>query len=311
MRVFLAGATGAIGRQLVPLLLAAGHEVTGTTRSPSRAEALLAAGAEAAILDALDADALDAAVRRARPDAVIHQLTALPPRIDPRRIERDFAATNRLREEATPVLVQTAHAVGARVIAQSAASLYAPGPPGTVHVEDDPLIDPQDAPKPFQRTAQAVGEHERHVLAADGIVLRYGYLYGPGSTISVEGALAREVSRRRLPLVEDGAGVWSFVHVHDAAGAALAALAHTGPAVYNIVDDEPAATAQWLPALAAALDAPAPLRIPALAARIAAGSHSVETMTRAQGAANARARRELEWKPRYPSWRKGFASAVA
>lgn len=309
MRVFLAGATGAIGRRLVPLLRAAGHEVTGMTRSPEKVDALRASGCDAVVADALDEEAVTTAVAEARPDAVIHQLTALPQRIDPRTIQRDFVLNDRLRSEATGMLVRAAEAAGAsRIVAQSIAFAYAPGAPGTVHDEDDPLY--LDSPEPFRRSVLAVAELERAVTEAGGVVLRYGYFYGPGSALSREGSVAKDLARRRMPVVGSGAGVWSLVHVDDAARATLAALEHSGPGIYNVVDDEPAPVAQWLPALAAALGAPRPMRVPAWLARPLAGSYGVQVMTRAQGASNARARRELGWAPEHRSWREGFSAGL-
>jgi nucleoside-diphosphate-sugar epimerase len=309
MRILLAGATGAIGRPLVPLLLEQGHQVTAATRTPRKTADLRAAGTEPVVLDALDGASVRAAVTAARPDVVIHQLTAIPARLDPRKIERDFALTNRLRSEGTRLLVDAAQATGARVIAQSVAFIYAPGPPGTVHIEQDPLIG-ERASKPFRRTAAATEELEQTVLAAAGTVLRYGYFYGPGSAIARDGAIVGEVSRRRLPIVGGGGGVWSFIHLQDAAHATVAALDHPGPAAFNIVDDEPAQVAQWLPALAQAVGAAPPRRVPALLARPVAGSYGVAVMTSAQGASNALAKRELGWQPRYPSWREGFRTGL-
>ncbi len=309
MRVFLAGATGVIGRRLVPLLLADGHQVTGMTRSPGKLEQLRATGAEPVLADALDAAAVSAAVGEARPDAVIHQLTALPSRIDPRRIERDFAMNDRLRGEGTRILVVAAQAAGAtRIVAQSIAFAYAPGPPGTVHREEDPLL--SDPPKSFRRSARAMQELERTVLDADGFVLRYGYFYGPGSAISPSGSMGQDVSRRRLPIVGRGRGVWSLIHVDDAARATVAALTRGRARAYNVVDDDPAPVSQWLPALAEALGAPRPLRVPALIALPVAGSYGVASMTRAQGASNELAKRELGWTPEYASWREGFRTGL-
>lgn len=311
MRVFVAGATGAIGRQLVPQLLAEGHQVTGMTRSPQRARELQASGAEAAVADALDAQAVTAAVAAAQPEVVIHQLTAIPPRLDPRRIERDFELNDRLRTEGTRHLVGAAQAAGVRrVIAQSIAFIYAPGPAGTVHVESDPLISDEQAPQSFRRTAGAVRELERSTLAANGVVLRYGFFYGPGSGIAKDGSFAEDLARRRMPIVGGGAGVWSFIHVHDAARATVAALTHEGPAIFNVVDDDPAPVAQWLPALALALGAPRPWRVPTFLARPLAGEYGVRTMTQSQGASNALAKRELDWQPRYRSWREGFQDGL-
>ncbi|HLL92540.1 MAG TPA: NAD(P)-dependent oxidoreductase [Solirubrobacteraceae bacterium] len=305
MRIFLAGATGVIGRRLVPMLLADGHQVTGMTRSPGKLEQLRALGAAPVLVDALDAPAVQAAVGEARPDAVIHQLTALPSRIDPRRIERDFELNDRLRGEGTRILVGAAQAAGAtRILAQSIAFSYAPGPPGTVHREGDPLL--SDPPKSFRRSARAMQELERAVLDAAGVVLRYGYFYGPGSAMSRSGSMGQDVSRRRLPIIGRGQGVWSLIHVDDAARATVAALTRGQTGAYNVVDDDPAPVAEWLPALAQALGAKRPRRVPALIARPIAGSYGVATMTRAQGACNELAKRELGWTPEYASWREGF-----
>jgi 2-alkyl-3-oxoalkanoate reductase len=305
MRVFLAGATGAIGQPLVRMLIAEGHQVTAMTRSPAKADALRAVGADAVVADALDPAAVASAVSDARPDAVINQLTAIPGRLDPRKIERDFALTDRLRTEGTRILIEAAQAAGAeRMIAQSIVLVYAPGPPGTVHTESDPVdVNPH---KSYRRTGGALVELERQVLGAGGQVLRYGYFYGPSSSISRTGSIGGDVSRRRLPIVGGGTGVWSFIHVEDAARATVATLANKTSGAYNIVDDEPAAVAEWIPALAHALGAPRPLRVPALLARPLAGGYGIESMTRSQGACNALAKRELRWQPSFPSWREGF-----
>jgi nucleoside-diphosphate-sugar epimerase len=307
VRLFIAGATGAIGRHLVPMLVAGGHEVTGMTRSAQRAAELESLGARGVVADALDAGAVRAAVVAAAPEVVIHQLTALPQRIDPRRIERDFELNDRLRSEGTHVLVDAAQAAGARrVVAQSIAFMYEPGPPGTLHVESDPLL--RSAPPSFARTADAVAELERTVLGADGAVLRYGYFYGPGTAISGAGSMGQDARRRRMPIVGGGRGVWSLIHIADAAGATVAAIERDARGVFNVVDDHPAEVAAWLPAFAAAIGAPKPMRVPAWIGRLAAGDYGVQAMTSAQGASNARARSELGWEPRYKSWRDGFAA---
>jgi nucleoside-diphosphate-sugar epimerase len=309
MRVFLAGATGAIGRRLVPMLLAEGHQVTGMTRSAEKAQQLRVAGAEPVVADALDGAAVEAAVREAQPEAVIHQLTALPQRIDPRKIERDFVLNDRLRSEGTRLLVDAAKAAGARrIVAQSIAFAYAPGTPGTLHRERDPLF--LDAPRSFRRSALALADLESTVLGASGIVLRYGYFYGPGTSISSGGSMAEDLGRRRLPIVGRGTGVWSFIHIDDAAQATVAALAHDGSGVYNIVDDDPAPVSEWVPGLAEAIDAPRPWRVPAPIARIVAGGYGVTVMTRGQGASNELAKRELDWRPTHASWREGFRTAL-
>jgi len=308
MRVLVAGATGAIGRALVPALLAAGHEAIAMCRSEASAEQARAAGAEVVMADALDAAAVGTAVAQARPAAVVNQLTALPKRIDPRRIERDFELNDRLRSEGSSILAGAARAAGAeKLIAQSIAFMYEPGPPGTLHGEDDPLI--REPPPAFARTADAVKTLERTTLDAGGTVLRYGYFYGPGSAVAGDGSMAGELRRRRMPVVGRGTGVWSFVHVKDAAAATVAALT-APPGVYNITDDDPAPVSEWLPALAQAVGAPRPMRVPAFIARLAAGEYGVATMTQAQGASNARAKSELGWRPAHPSWREGFATAL-
>jgi 2-alkyl-3-oxoalkanoate reductase len=310
VRVFLAGATGVIGRRLVPLLIADGHQVIGMIRSSDRAQALSATGAQPAVADALDAAAVLEAVRGARPDAVIHQLTSLPRRINPRKIKQDFLLNDRLRSEATRNLVRAAQDVKARrIVAQSIAFAYAPGPVGTVHREQDPLLAKQ-APPSFRRSAQAIADLESAVLAADGVVLRYGYFYGIGSSISASGSIGEDVARRRVPIVGGGEGVWSFIHVDDAARATVAALGNGKPGPYNIVDDDPARVSEWLPALADALGAPRPRRVPAFLARLAAGSYGVATMTQAQGASNSLAKAELGFTLSLSSWREGFRSAL-
>jgi 2-alkyl-3-oxoalkanoate reductase len=309
MRVFLAGATGVIGRRLTPLLIAEGHQVTGMTRSAEKVQELRAMGAEPVVADALDGAAVRTAVRDARPEAVIHELTSLPRRIDPRKLERDFALNDRLRSEGTRHLVEAAQAVGAgQIVAQSIAFAYAPGPPGTLHTEQDPLF--FDSPRSFKRSLHAIADLEGAVLGASGLVLRYGYFYGPGSAISRAGPMGEDVARRRLPIVGRGEGVWSFIHVDDAARATVIALTRDEPGVYNIVDDDPAPVSEWLPALAEAVGAPRPRRVPAFIARLVAGSYGVATMTRARGASNELAKRELGFTPEHPSWRDGFRDAL-
>jgi nucleoside-diphosphate-sugar epimerase len=309
VRVFIAGASGVIGSRLVPQLLAAGHEVTGMTRSPQRAAGLEREGARAVVCDALDAPALASAMRAARPETVIHQLTALPKRIDPRKMERDFALNDRLRSEGTRILVDAARAAGAQhVVAQSIAFAYAAGPPGSVRVESDPLNLLVEGP--YRRSVLALRDLEDTVTGAGGVVLRYGYFYGGTAAISRGGTMAEDLRRRRMPIVGAGEGVWSFVHVDDAAAATVSALAREGPAIYNVVDDEPARVRDWLPALATALAAPKPLKIPAWLARPLAGAYGVYAMTRSQGASNALARRELGWTPALASWREGFQTGL-
>ena len=312
MRVFVAGATGAIGRPLVRQLVEAGHEVTGTTRSESRAGLIRQDGGDPVVLDALDRDAVLSAVAEARPDAVIHQLTQIPPDLNPRRMADEFAMTNRLRTEGTHNLVDAARAAGARrVIAQSIAFIYRmDGRPDEVKTESDPLMG-DDAPQSVRGIVAAVAEMERTVLDAGGIVLRYGYFYGPGTSYAAsDGATAERVRKRGFPIVGDGGGIFPFIHVEDAAAATVAALDRGDPGVYNVVDDEPAPLREWMPVYAEAVGAKRPWRVPKLAARIAAGRMAADGATKMRGVSNAKARRELGWEPRYPSWRQGFFEAA-
>jgi nucleoside-diphosphate-sugar epimerase len=307
MRIVLAGATGAIGRRLVPLLLQAGHEVTGLARSESRLETIRAMGADALVADALDARQVEAAVGSAAPDAVVHQLTAIPATIDPRGFAEAFEATNRLRREGTRNLVAAAIAAGAtRFVAQSIAQAYEPVG-GWVKTEDDPLY--RDPPPVFRDIFGAVIELERVVLAAsplNPVVLRYGNFYGPGTRFAVEGSDAELVRQGRFPIAGGGPAHWSFIHVEDAAQATLHALADAEPGVYNVVDDEPAAVRDWLPVYAAALGAPAPP-----VAEPPRGDYGVQGMLLARGASNTKAKNGLGWAPKYASWREGFLAGLS
>jgi 2-alkyl-3-oxoalkanoate reductase len=293
----------------VPMLVAAGHEVTGSTRSDLRAEAIRAAGATAAVVDALDAGALRRAVAHASPDVVVHELTALPDRFDPRDPDV-YAATNRLRSEGTRNLIAAARAAGARrFVCQSIAFAYAPGPVPEVKHEDAPLN--LGAPPPFGEGVRVIDEMERTVLQTegfDGLVLRYGWFYGPGTYYADDGYTAREVRRRRFPIIGRGAGLFSFIHVDDAAAATVAAVERGAPGVYNIVDDEPGAMRDWLPVYARAIGAGRPLRVPLWLARMVAGPMAVAVGVQ-PGASNAKAKRELGWEPRWHSWREGFSEA--
>ena len=309
MKVFVAGASGVIGRPLVARLVAAGHEVTGMTRRQERAEGIRAAGAEAVVCDVYDAEGLEAAVVAAAPEAVVHLLTALPDRYDPKS---DYlAATNRIRIEGTGNLVAAARAAGARrMVAESIAFAYLPRG-GWVKDEEAPLAG--GAPGRFGRTFGAVAELERQVLEAEGIegvVLRYGWLYGPGTYYDHGGQQAEEVMRRRLPIVAGGDGTFSFLHVEDAAGATVAALDRAAPGIYNAVDDEPAPMREWVPAYAEALGAKPPRKVPAWLARLVAGKDAVGAATGMRGASNAKIKRELGWQPSHPSWRQGFREAL-
>ncbi len=313
MRIFLAGATGALGTQLLPMLLAAGHDVTATTRSATKAGALRDAGAEPAVLDALDRDAVVAAVTAARPDAIVHELTSLTDLSNLRDFDAAFAQTNRLRTEATDHLLAGARAAGTRrFVAQSYASWPYARTGGPVKTEDDPL-DP-DPPRDQRESLAAIRRLEALVTEApdlEGIALRYGAFYGPGTSIAPGGEQVEMIRKRRFPIVGGGDGIWSFVHIEDAAAATLAAVERGAPGIYNIVDDDPAPVRVWLPALAAAMGAPPPRRIPRWLARIAAGAAVTTMSTESRGASNAKARRELGWTPAHASWRQGFPEALA
>jgi nucleoside-diphosphate-sugar epimerase len=312
MRIFLAGATGAVGSRLVPLLVDAGHQVTGTTRSSAKTGALRAAGAEPVVVDGLDRDAIVAAIVAARPDAIVHELTGLAGMSNLRDFDSVFALTNRLRTEGTDNLLAGARAAGTRrFIAQSYAGWPYARSGGPVKTEDDRL-DPDPVPS-MSATHAAIRRLEATITGAEGIegvILRYGGLYGPGTGLAPGGEQVEMVRKRRFPVVGDGGGVWSFVHVDDAAGATLAAL-QGAPGIYNVVDDDPAPVRDWLPALAGAAGAKPPRRIPRWLARLAAGEAVATLMTESRGASNAKARRELGWRPAYPSWRDGFSAALA
>jgi nucleoside-diphosphate-sugar epimerase len=313
MRIFVAGATGAIGRRLLPLLLADGHQVTAMTRRPAKAAGLRATGADPVVADALDREAVLAAVTAARPEVVVHELTDLAAMRDFRKVDQGFAATNRLRTEGTDHLLAAARAAGARrFVAQSFAGWPFARTGGPVKTEDDPL-DP-DPPAALRPTLDAIRHLEAAVLGADGmegVVLRYGGFYGPGTSAGEGGYMLEDLRRRRFPMVGAGTGVWSFVHIDDAAAATAAAVERGAPGVYQIVDDDPAPVSEWLPALAEAAGAPPPRRVPAWLARLVAGEHAVVLMTEVRGAANAKARRELGWTPVHRSWRQGFRDDLA
>ncbi|HEX2043517.1 MAG TPA: NAD(P)-dependent oxidoreductase [Acidimicrobiales bacterium] len=312
MRVFVAGATGAIGRRLVPLLVARGHDVVAMTRRPENEEGLRAAGARPVIADALDPVSVRKAVVDARPDVVVHQLTSLSRAGSLRRFDRRFAATNELRTKGTDHLLEAAVAAGARrVVAQSYAGWPYAREGGLVKVEDDPL-DPRP-PRHMRETLAALRHLEEAVLGTEGIeglVLRYGAFYGPGTSIAEDGDLVELVRRRRFPVMGSGDGVWSFVHVDDAATATALAVEAGEPGVYNVVDDEPAPVRRWLPELAAAVGAPPPRRVPAAVGRLAAGEVGVSLMTRVRGASNVKIKERLGWSPRYASWRSGFMTGL-
>jgi nucleoside-diphosphate-sugar epimerase len=314
MKVFVAGATGALGKQLIPQLIAHGHEVTGMTRSESKRDLLAGLGATPVVADALDPDAVGQAVSEAAPDAIVHQLTALSDLSNFRNIDRAFAATNRLRREGTDHLLSAARAVSARrFVAQSFGGWPYAREGGPVKTEEDPL-DP-DPVKTISETLGAIRYLENAVLNAapiEGIALRYGGFYGPGTSIGLDpvGEQVEAVQKRRFPVVGSGDGVLSLIHIEDAATATVAALETGRPGVYNVVDDEPAPAREWLPALAEAVGAKAPRRVPRWVGRLLAGEAMTAMMTEARGASNAKAKRELGWRPRYSSWREGFVTGL-
>jgi len=313
MKVFVAGGTGAVGRRLVPLLVARGYEVAATTRSREKARTLYELGAQPVVVDALDREGVLEAVRRLEPEIVVHQLTGLAGSTDLKRFDDVFAFTNRLRTKGTDYLLEAARTVGARrLIAQSFGNWNYERTGRSVKTEADPL-DPSPPPS-MSRTLAAITYLESAVVGADaldGLALRYGNLYGPGTGTAEDGPLVEIVRRRRLPIIGDGAGVWSFVHVDDAAGATIAAIERGEPGIYNIADDEPAPANVWLPELARILGAKPPRHVPVWLGRLAAGEALVSMFTRIRGASNAKAKRELRWQPFYPSWRDGFRAGLA
>jgi nucleoside-diphosphate-sugar epimerase len=303
MRVFVTGATGALGRYLVPGLVAAGHEVTATTRTAGKVAQLRAAGAEPAVVDGLDREAVIAAVRAAAPEVIVHQMTALADMRSLRKLDEVFAATNELRTRGTDNLLAAAAAAGTRrVIAQSYAGWPNERSGGPVKSEDDPL-DSRPVPS-AARSLAAIRHVEKTVpgAAPEGVVLRYGSFYGPGASE----ILLDMVRKRRLPVIGGGAGIWSFIEITDAAAATVAAVGRGGPGVYNVVDSDPAPVAEWLPYLARVAGAKPPLRVPAWLGRLLAGELVVTQMTSVRGSSNDKARKELGWEPRYASWREGF-----
>jgi 2-alkyl-3-oxoalkanoate reductase len=319
MKVFVAGATGVLGRALVPQLVARGHEVVGMTRSASKQDLVRSLGARPVVADALDPDAVAQAVASAEPEVIVHQLTALsgPMSVrDARHPERFRGAimTNRLRTEATDHLLAAGRAVGARrFVAQSFGAFRFARTGGPVQTEADPL-DP-DSPAPPRAAQAAILYLEQAVTTIEwgvGLALRYGGFYGPGTAISLapDAQMAAPIRKRRFPIVGDGGGVWSLIHIEDAAAATAVAVDHGGPGIYNVVDDDPAPVREWLPVLASALDAKPPRRVPRWLGRLAAGETATVMMSDVRGASNAKAKRELGWQPRYASWRQGFAQGL-
>jgi nucleoside-diphosphate-sugar epimerase len=313
MKILVAGATGALGRQLVPRLVAKGHDVVGMTRSESKRDLVRDLGAAPAVADALEPEQVARAVAEAEPEVIVHQLTALSGSFDMRHADRTFALTNRLRTEGTDHLLAAGRALEIkRFVAQSFAGWPFARLGGPVKTEDDPL-DPAP-PEALRETLDAIRQLEDAVTGAgwtEGVVLRYGGFYGPGTSFGRGGELFELIRKRRFPVVGDGGGVWSFVHIEDAAEATVAAVEHGGRGIYNVVDDEPAPVAEWLPAAAAALGARAPRRVPRLLGRLVAGEAATVMMTEARGASNAKAKRELGWQPRHPSWHDGFAEVAS
>jgi nucleoside-diphosphate-sugar epimerase len=316
MKMFVAGATGVLGRELVPQLVARGHEVAGMTRSASKRDLLRSLGARPVVADALDPDAVAEAVASAEPEVIVHQLTALSEPVsmrDARNPERSpaFTMTNRLRTEGTDHLLAAGRAVGARrFVAQSFGAFRFARTGGPVQTEADPL-DP-DLPAPGLAAILHLEQAVTTIEWGDGLVLRYGGFYGPGTAISSapDAQLAAPIRKRRFPIVGDGGGVWSHVHIEDAATATAVAVERGEPGIYNIVDDEPAPVREWLPVLASALDAGPPRRLPRWLGRLAAGGVPTAMMTEVRGASNEKAKRELGWQLRYPSWRQGFAQGL-
>lgn len=309
MKVFVAGATGALGLPLVRALVSAGHEVTGTSRTAERAATVTAVGGTGVVCDALDRDAVFAVVAEAAPEVVVHQLTALPKSY--LALRKGSPATNRLRTEGTRHLVDAAVAAGARrVIAESIAFLYAPTGPA-IATEQSPVW--SAAADDSGGMLAATFELERTVLEADGVegvVLRYGALYGPGTYYAADGDVVTQIRRRRWPIIGDGAAITSFVHVADAAAATVRALDAGAPGIYNVTDDAPVAARDWVPAVAELIGAKPPRRVPAGLVRVAAGKAAATAMTQGRGASNAKAKAELGWAPAHPSWREGFRAEL-
>ncbi|MBR1276695.1 NAD(P)-dependent oxidoreductase [Bradyrhizobium sp. AUGA SZCCT0283] len=313
MRILVAGATGAIGLELVPQLIAAGHSVVGTTRTAAKAEIIRRMGAEPAIADGLDAAAIRAVVIAAEPEIIIDQMTDLADVTDLRHFDRAFATTNRLRTQGTDFLLAAAREAGARrFIAQSFCG-WTYGRGGEEIKTEADALDP-DPPEELRRTLQAIRHLEDAVTGSanpEGIVLRYGSFYGP-DTGMLSRAMIDQLRRRRVPLIGGGGGRWSFIHVDDAASATVAAIERGKPGnIYNIVDDEPADVSEWLPALAVLVGARPPIRVPAWLGRLFAGEHLVSMMTEVRAGSNAKARQELGWRPAHPSWRQGFAEVAS
>jgi nucleoside-diphosphate-sugar epimerase len=312
MKVFLAGATGALGQRLIPVLTARGHEVFGMTRSPEKSELLSELGAVPVVADGLQRAWVIEAVTRSEPDVVVHQMTGLSGMKGLRNFDKEFELTNRLRIDGTDHLLEAARRADARrFVAQSFGNWDYERDGTGAKTEDDPF-DP-DPPANQRRSLEAIRYLEDAVLHAEGlegIVLRYGNFYGPGTGFAADGEIVPMLRRRRFPIVGDGAGVWSFIHIDDAAHATAVAVEQGAGGVYNIADDEPAPVSEWLPELARVVGAAPPRRVPVWVGRLAGGDVGVSMMTRIRGASNAKAKRDLGWHPRYPSWREGFQTCA-
>lgn len=312
MRVFVAGSTGAVGKVLVPHLIENGHEVVALVRTAQRTKALEAVGAKVALADALNKDELTAAIRRADPDVIIHQLTALTGVGNFKRFDEEFALTNRFRTEVTDTMLAAARLVGTRrFIAQSFCGWPFAREGGPVKTEEDPL-DP-NPPTSVSKTLAAIRYLEdtvRSSVDVQALALRYGILYGPGTGIAQDGSIVELVRKRRMPIVGDGAGIWSFIHINDVARVTAAAIGHGDPGIYNVVDDEPTPVSTWLPALADAVGAKPPYKVPAWLGKLVIGDGGVSMMTKSRGGSNAKAKRALGWQPIYPSWRRGFIEGL-
>lgn len=313
MKILIAGATGAVGKRLVPLLVAAGHHVVATTRTEDKLNGLRAEGAEAVLMNGLDREGVVKAVVSSRPDVIVHQMTALPPMLNLKKFDADLALTNQLRTGGTRNLVEAAALAGTqKFVAQSYTGWPNQREGGRVKTETDPL----DSAPPFAmlKTLAAIQTLEQIVTntaGLNGIVLRYGSLYGPGTSIASNGEVVQLIRERKFPLIGSSAGVWSFIHVDDAARATLLAIERGTPGIYNIVDDDPADVSNWLPALAQAVGAKPPLRLPPWIGRLAVGEVGVSLMTKIRGSSNAKAKRSLGWQPGYASWRDGFRRGLS
>jgi nucleoside-diphosphate-sugar epimerase len=312
MKILLAGASGAIGQALIPLLIADSHEVYGVFRNPTHTDRVQSLGATPIVLDALDGSAVAKAFSETKPQAVINQLTAIPAHIDLRHFDRDFALTNQLRTEGTRNLTSAAASNGVeRFIAQSFAGWPYARKGIRLKTEEDELD--TDPPPQLKTSLDAIQTLENTVLREPkftGIVLRYGPLYGPNTSIASDGSVVDDIRHHKLPLIGQGTGVWSFLHIHDAASATVAALTHAQRGIYNIVDDDPAIVSDWLPYLAESIGAKPPMHVPNAIARMMVGEHAVALMNDIRGVSNEKAKRELAWTPKYASWRQGFREAL-